>query len=126
MNETLRVLAAVVLAAHGLVHLLYLLPADDDPSYPFALHRLSVLPARWRRAAGAVLASVVVVAALALGLAVVGVPGLDAGWRALALATAVPSLLLVALVRDRRLVVGAILDVALLALVVLHPDFVVP
>ncbi len=90
MTEVLRVLAAIVLAAHGLVHLLYLLPADDDPGYPFALHRLSVLPARWRRPAGAVLASIVVVAALALGLAVAGVPGLGAEWPALALATADP------------------------------------
>lgn len=126
MTEVLRVLAAIVLAAHGLVHLLYLLPAEGDPRYPFALHRLSVLPVRWRRPAGAVLASIVVVAALALGLAVAGVPGLGAEWPALALATAISSLLLVALVRDRRLIVGAILDVALLVLVVLHPDAVVP
>ncbi len=85
-----------------------------------------MLPVRWRRPAGAVLASIVVVAALALGLAVAGVPGLGAEWPALALATAISSLLLVALVRDRRLIVGAILDVALLVLVVLHPDAVVP
>jgi hypothetical protein len=56
MAEVFRVAGAVALVAHGLVHLLYLVPADGDPGYPFALHRLSVLPARWRRPAGSVLA----------------------------------------------------------------------
>lgn len=126
MPTALRVLAGAVLVAHGAVHLLFLLRADGDPRYPFGVHRLAGLRPSARRPVGAALAGVVVVAATALGLAVWGVSWLGPAWPVLAVLTAAASLLLVALVRDRRLALGAVINLGLLVLAAVRPDGVVP
>lgn len=126
MAQALRVVAGLLLLGHGAVHLLFLLRADGDERYPFALHRSPRVPARVRRVAGTALAALVVLASAGLALAVWGVPWLGPGWPVLAVVAGLGSLVLVALARDRRLLVGVVIDLALLALAAIRPDGVVP
>ena len=37
MAVLIRIAVGLLLIAHGLVHLLYLVPKKDDPSFPFTL-----------------------------------------------------------------------------------------
>lgn len=133
MNLSLRIVIAVILIAHGLVHasLSWVpLPAANGPHTPF-------LPSWWRaavdptwpvsrlnldepaiRALGWGLWLAVLLGFAAAGLGLLGVPGPSASWQTLAAVSAGLSLLLLALYWHPWLVVGALLDLAMLGIVV--------
>jgi hypothetical protein len=118
------VLGAVI-AGHGLVHVLFLVPPPDPPAggrgphWPFDLARswLVVLAGarRGRRIAG-VLIAVIVAASLLAGLAAVGIlPA--AAWPILVIVAAGASFGLLVAAFDPSLVLGIGIDVALLLVV---------
>ena len=115
----LRVVAGVLLIAHGLVHLLYL--TDDVPE--FSLENSWVLPQSWSRTAAIVLMWATVVAFALLGLAVWGVPGLATAWPWIAIVAAVLSLTLLIAFWSWSLSFGVIIDLALIAVAVLRPEW---
>ncbi len=119
MAVVIRIVVGVLLVAHGLVHLLYLV--DDVPE--FTLDRSRLVPESARRGVGLALLTVTVAASVALGLAVWGVPVLSGAWPALAIATSVASLLLLALFWNTRLIFGVAIDVALIAVAVGRPPW---
>ena len=49
MTLSARIVVGFLLLAHGLVHLLYVVPAGSDPKYPFTLARSWLLPEPTRR-----------------------------------------------------------------------------
>lgn len=49
MNTVTRIVAGLLLIAHGLVHLLYLVSEPDDESYPFTLRDSWLVPESARR-----------------------------------------------------------------------------
>ncbi len=111
-----------VLIVHGLVHLSWLAPQPDDPGYPFRLTDSAI----FRRADPTFLARVggafVLVSTIALvlaGLGVLGVPGLAAIWRPLAVIGAAISLVVVATFWHRWFLIGPLLDVAIIVAAVL-------
>ena len=112
--------AGVLLVAHGLVHLLYLV--DDAPE--FSLDRSWLVPdtARHSLARGLIAATTVAFATLAL--AVWGVPGLSAVWPALTVVACLLSMVLLILFWNPWLVFGVAIDIALLAVAVTRPDWV--
>lgn len=88
MGAVIRILAGLLLVAHGLVHLIFL--ASDISE--FTLESSWVLPEGIARTVGlALLASAISVFTLA-GLAVWGVPGLTSIWPALTVIGAATSL----------------------------------
>jgi hypothetical protein len=123
MEVLLRVVSGVLLAAHGLVHLLYFVTNAQDPRWPFTLARSWVLPEPARRPVGVGLVGVTVVLFVLLGLAVWGVPGLSAIWPVLAVAGSAASLVTLALFWDAQLVFGVAIDVALIVLAVVRPEW---
>lgn len=123
MEVLLRVVSGSLLAAHGLVHLLYLVTNAQDPRWPFTLARSWLLPEPARRPVGVGLIGVTVVMFLLLGLAVWGVPGLSAVWPVLAIAGSVASLVTLALFWSTQLVFGVAIDVALFVLAVVRPEW---
>jgi hypothetical protein len=123
MWTLLRVVSGALLAAHGLVHLLYLVTNAQDPRWPFALARSWVVPEPVRRPVGVVLIGVTVVLFVLLGLAVWGVPGLSAIWPALAIAGSTASLVTLVLFWNAQLVLGVVIDVALIVVAVLRPEW---
>lgn len=116
-NVLLRGVAGLLLIAHGLVHLLYLV--DDVPE--FSLEGSWVVPAGAARPIAALLMAVTVVASVVLGLAVWGVPVVRAVWPLATVVAAGSSLVLLVAFWSNRLVVGVAIDLAMLAVVVLRP-----
>jgi hypothetical protein len=123
MAVFIRILAGLLLAAHGLVHLLYLVPEPDDPNYPFTLRSSWLIPEPGRRIVAVVLMTFTVAAFVALALAVWGVPGLSAAWPAIAVTAAGLSLALLIAFWDVRLSFGVVIDLGVIALAVLRPDW---
>jgi hypothetical protein len=115
-----RIAAGVLLLAHGLVHLLYL--ADDVPE--FSMDRSWLVSGAVRRpvALGLLAATIAAFALLALG--VWGLPGLSGGWPGLMAAGCLLSMVLLLLFWSPWLVVGLVIDIGLLALAVIRPDWV--
>jgi hypothetical protein len=111
-----RLLAGVLLLAHGLVHLLFLAPDVDA----FSL-RAGRLPDDVRRPFSLVLMAGTVVAFALLALGTWGVPGLAGQWPTLALVAAVVSAVLLVAFWDRQLVLGLGIDVALVTLALWQP-----
>jgi hypothetical protein len=118
-----RAVAGLLLAAHGGVHALYLIPEPEDPAFPFTLDGRSPVPQPARRAVAVALVAATVVASLLLALAVWGVPGLAGAWPGLAIAAAACSLVLLAAFWDRRLVAGVAIDAAMIAVAVVQPGW---
>jgi hypothetical protein len=114
-----RALVGFLLLAHGFVHLLYLAP--DVPE--FSLDRSWLVPDGARRAVGVSLLVATVVAFAVLAVAVWGVPGLSAVWPAVAAVACLLSLALLTLFWARQLVLGAALDLGLLAVAATRPAF---
>jgi hypothetical protein len=122
-----RWLLAGLLLGHGLVHVLYLVPAPaagsgDGPQWPFDLGRgrltgsLGLDPGLVR--AGAIVVIAVVVLAFALGaLATVGILVPVDWWAPLVVVGAIASLVLLVLAFHPQLVLGIGIDVALLVVV---------
>lgn len=115
----LRAVAGILLIAHGLVHLLYLV--DDVPE--FTLDRSWIVPAAASRPVAYVLMASTILASIVLGLAVWGVPLIDTLWPVAAVAAAATSLALLVAFWHNRLVFGVTINLALLAVVVLRPEW---
>lgn len=116
---------AVAILAHGLIHVLFLVPAPEPPSggrgprWPFDLGRswLVVLAGahRGRRMAIGLILLVVATSALAAVATVGLLPA--AAWPALVAAAALASGLLLLLAFDAQLILGIGIDAALLLIV---------
>lgn len=119
MEVLVRIVLAVLLAAHGLVHLLWFAPSDD-PAWPFRLDRSWLVTEATRTPIAVVLIALVVAGFALLGLAVWGVPGLTSIWPALAIGAAAASLAALVLFWDRQLVWGVAIDVALIVVALSH------
>jgi hypothetical protein len=111
-------LFGLFLVVHGLIHLSWIAPKPDDPSYPFRLSD----PAVFKRAdprtiagIGAVLVVVSTLAFVVAGLGVWDVAGLQSVWRAAAVLGAVLSLVVVATFWHRWFLAGPLLDLAIIA-----------
>jgi hypothetical protein len=115
-----RIAAGVLLLAHGLVHLLYL--ADDVPE--FSLDRSWLVPNAARRPLALGLVATTIAAFAILALAVWGVPGLSAAWPAVTVVACMLSMVLLILFWNTWLVFGIGIDIALLAVAVIRPDWV--
>lgn len=118
-----RVLVGGALFAHGLIHLLYALPAPDDPNYPFTFDGSWLVPDSARRVVGLVLVVVTVLAFSALALAVWGVGGLDSVWKPLTSIGSVASLAVLVAFWHSWVVVGVVIDVGLLTATLVVPDW---
>jgi hypothetical protein len=110
-------LFGLFLVIHGLIHLSWVAPKPDDPSYPFRLTG----PAMFRKAnpralagVGAALVVVSTVAFVIAGVGVWGVPGFEAIWRGAAIVGSTLSLLVVATFWHRWFMAGPVLDVAII------------
>jgi len=123
MAVLIRAVVGVLLIAHGLVHLLYLTPDADDPRYPFTLRSSWLLPESARRPVALVLIVATIAAFVALALAVWGVPGLAGAWPAIAIVAAGLSLALLIAFWDARLLIGVAIDLGLIAVAVLRPEW---
>src|SRR5512133_3627467 len=116
----IRITAGVLLLAHGLVHLLYL--ANDVSE--FSLDRSWLVPESARRPIGLGLIVATVAAFAILALAVWGVPGLSTAWPALTVVACLLSIVLLILFWSTWLVFGFAIDIVLLAVAVIRPDWV--
>ncbi len=117
-----RLLLAAILAAHGLVHLLYLAPAPEPrtggPEWPFDLRNpwpatAGVDPALVRRAGLALLAGTVIAFQLA-ALATVGLVVPGAAWPVMVAIGSLLSLVLLVISFSANLVLGIGIDLVLL------------
>jgi hypothetical protein len=124
MTTLVQVTAGILLVAHGLVHLLFVVPAAADPSYPFSLDRSWLVPGPARRPFAHVLMGAVVLAFVAAALAWWGVPGLDSAWTVIVVVAACLSLVLLIAFWDVRLIIGVLIDVLLIGIAVFSPSWV--
>ena len=115
----LRIVVAVLLIAHGLVHLLYL-----APDTPFSLEKSWIVPEGSRRPVAYLLMCATILAFLLVALALWGIPGLSTVWPVVTIVAATLSLVLLAAFWNTQLVFGIVTDVALVAAAVLRPDWV--
>ena len=122
MELVVRSVLGMLLIAHGLVHLLWLVPSDD-PAWPFRLDRSWQVPGPARTPTAVVLIALVVVGFALLGLAVWGVPGLTSIWPVLAIGAAVASLAALVLFWDRQLLWGVAIDVVLIVVALWQPTW---
>jgi hypothetical protein len=122
MAVLVRIIAGVLLIAHGLVHLLYFIPAADDPKYPFHLAS-SWIPEGARRPVAIFLVAAAVFMFGLLALAIWGVPGLSAAWSVLALVAAAMSLAVLVVFWDSRLFIGVTIDAAVIAVALVRPEW---
>jgi len=123
MNTVIRIVAGLLLVAHGLVHLLYLTPEAEDKKYPFTLRESWLVPETARRPVAIILIAGTIVFFALLGLAVWGVPVLSGAWPALALAAALTSLALLVAFWDLQLITGVIIDLGLIAIALMRPGW---
>jgi hypothetical protein len=113
-----RVLAGVLLMAHGLVHLLYLAPdvdafsIDDGP-----------VPEELRRPVALSLVAATVLAFTLVALGTWGVPGLSGQWGVLTVVASATSAVLLLAFWDRQLVLGIAIDAALVGVAVWRPGW---
>ncbi len=114
-----RIVTGVLLLAHGLVHLLYLLP--DVPEFSF--DRSWLVPEPARRSVGTGLTAATVAAFALLALAVCGVPWLSAAWPVLTVVACLLSAVLLVVFWRIQLVFGLAMDVALVVVAVTRPHW---
>ena len=122
MAVAIRLVAGLLLIAHGLVHLLYLAPDVDE----FALDDSWVVPTGARRPVAYVLTAATVAAFVLVGLALWGVPLLSGIWPALTIIASLVSLVLLASYWNPRLIFGVAINLALIAVAVLRPAWTAP
>lgn len=115
----LRILVGLLLVAHGLVHLLYLVPDVSE----FSLDRSWLVPEADRRPVAYVLMAATVVAFVLVALCVWQVPGLSNAWPVLTVVAAALSTLLLVLFWSGQLVIGLAINALLVAGAVLRPDW---
>ena len=119
MIVVIRVVTGVLLLAHGLVHLLYL--AQDVPE--FSIQDSWLVPESARRPVALALIAATIAAFAVLALAVWGMPGLSAAWPILAIVASTFSLVLLVAFWDTRVMLGVIIDIALITLAVTQPSW---
>jgi hypothetical protein len=118
----MRSIFGVFLIVHGLIHVMWFVPAPDNPGgppWPFGLDDSWLLnavgaPESLVRGLAVTLAVLSIVGFVAAGLGVLGVPGLADVWSALTIASAAVSLLLVLSFWHLYFIVGLALDIGLL------------
>ena len=113
-----RIVVGAFLVAHGLVHLLYL---ADLPE--FSIDRSWLLPPAMRRPVGLLLTTATITAFVILGSGPWGVLGPSGMWPGLMAVAAVLSGALLILFWNRWLIVGLAIDVGLLAVAVIRPEW---
>lgn len=123
MTALTRIVVGFLLFAHGLVHLLFIVPAPADPKYPFSLHRSWLLPESARRPVAFVLMTVVIVGFLASALALWGVPALAGAWSQITILAASSSIVLLIAFWDRQLWIRVLIS-ALLIAAALRPTWI--
>jgi hypothetical protein len=114
-----RVAAGVLLLAHGLVHLLYLAPGVPE----FSIEWSWLLAASVRRPVALALMAATVAGFALVALAVWGVPGLSFGWPALTVVACLLSMTLLAAFWDTMVVIGIVIDVALVVIAATRPGW---
>lgn len=119
MVVVIRIVAGVLLIAHGLVHLLYL---SSDLS-EFSLDRSWLVPESGRRPVASVLMVATVIAFTLLALALWQVPGLNAVWPTLTVVAAAASTALLVLFWNWQLVFGLVINALLVAAAVVQPTW---
>ena len=119
MTTVLRLVGGVLLIAHGLVHLLYV--ADDVGEFTFDDSWL--ISDGSARTVGLPLMWATVVAFGLVGMSVWGTPGLVSVWPMLAIAAALLSLVLLVLFWSWSLVFGVLIDVVVIAVAVVRPEW---
>jgi len=121
----LKIVLAIFLIAHGLVHtILTLAPNPSDPdakpvAFFTAMERSWLLPqlglnastVRWT---GIILVSFSTLGFILAGLGVLGVGGLNMIWRTVAVVSATVSLLLLILFWHPWIIIGVLVDIAVL------------
>jgi hypothetical protein len=113
---------AVFLVAHGLIHLLWFVPAPDDPKWPFSLARspvLKSLPQSVLRPLAMVDVAIILIAFAVAALGLFGVPALAPSWGIAATVGAIISIEMCVVFWDRQLVWGPLIDVAIIVAAVL-------
>ena len=119
MTTVLRLVGGALLIAHGLVHLLYV--ADDVGEFTFDDSWL--ISDGSARTVGLPLMWATVVAFGLVGMSVWGTPGLVSVWPMLAIAAALLSLVLLVLFWSWSLVFGVLIDVVVIAVAVVRPEW---
>lgn len=119
MTIVVRIVAGVLLVAHGLVHLLYV--SDDEAA--FSLDTSWVVPEASRHSIGIALMWTTVTTFGLLGAAVWGMPGLVDHWTLIAIVGALTSLVLLGAFWNPTLWFGVAIDAAVLATALLRPDW---
>lgn len=118
MTIVVRVLAGVLLLAHGLVHLLYLAP--DVDAFSIESGRL---PENVRRPLALALMAATVLGFALVALSTWGVPALSNAWPTLTVVAAMISAVLLVVFWDRQLVLGLAIDAALIVLALWQPGW---
>jgi hypothetical protein len=124
MGFWITMLFGLFLIAHGLIHLLWIVPIPNaDPAFPFTLARSPWFKDREGdralRLVGIALAGLAVAEFAHAGLGVMGVPLLAQGWRVLAIVGALDSLVVTGLFWNRQLWPGPVLNVVIIIAAVL-------
>jgi hypothetical protein len=114
-----RIVAGVLFLAHGLVHLLYLVPDVTQ----FSTQRSWLVPEAARHDVAVALIAAVIVASAALALAIWGVPGLTAAWPVLAVLAGGLSFVLLVAYWVTQLVLGVAIDAPMVTLAVVQPGW---
>lgn len=115
-----RIVAGVLLLAHGFVHLLYLAPDVKE----FSIDRSWLLPDPARRPTAIALMLAAVIAFALVALAVWGMPGLAGAWPALIIMACLLSVVLLVTYWNSALAIGIAIDLALATAAVTRPDWV--
>ena len=123
MLTVTRALVGVFLAAHGLVHLLYLTRDADDAGYAFTLKDSWLVSEDVGRPVALALIAPTVAGFVLVAMTIWHVPGLAALWPVIVIAAAGASLGLLMTFWDNRLWFGVVLDVALIAIAVARPGW---
>ena len=114
-----RIVAGVLLLAHGFVHLLYLAPDVKE----FSIDRSWLLPDPARRPVAMALILATVVAFALVALAVWGMPGLAGAWPALIIMACLLSVVVLVTYWNSALAIGIAIDLALVTVAVTRPDW---
>ena len=113
-----RIVAGLLLLAHGFVHMLYLAPDVEE----FSIDR-SWLPDPARRPVAMALMLATVVAFALVALAVWGMPGLAGAWPALIIMACLLSVVLLVTYWNSALAIGIAIDLVLATVAVTRPDW---
>jgi hypothetical protein len=119
MSTLARIVAGLLLIAHGLVHLLYLVPDVKQ----FRLEGSWLVPESASHSAGYALMAAIVAGFVLVGLAVWGVPFLSGAWPAIVIAASIASLTLLIAFWSPQLIFGVILDMGLIAVAAIRPGW---